>query len=82
MRPNLALAISLLGVAIASLVVKAQEHPHEAAGKEVQPDPMVEGYSVISSALYKDDLEAAKKAAGRFFGNPPCSLVISDLRKI
>lgn len=64
MRPNLALSISLLGIAFASPTLKAQEHHHEAAGKKVQPDVMVEGYSVIASALYKDDLEAAKKAAG------------------
>ena len=64
MRPNFALAISLLGIAFASPTLKAQEHHQEAAGKEVQPDVMVEGYSVIATALYKDDLEAAKKAAG------------------
>lgn len=66
MRPNLALVISLLGVAFASPILKAQEHRQEATGKELQHDLMVEGYSVISSALYKDDLAAAKKAAGDF----------------
>ena len=64
MKPNFALAISLLGIAFASPTLKAQDHHLEAAGKEVQPDVMVEGYSVIATALYKDDLEAAKKAAG------------------
>lgn len=64
MRPNLALAISLLGIALASSTLKAQEQHHESVGKEAKPAVMVEGYSVIATALYKDDLEAAKMAAG------------------
>lgn len=64
MRPNLALAISLLGFAFTSPTLKAQEPHHETARKEAQARVMEEGYSVIATALYKDDLEAAKKAAG------------------
>ena len=33
-------------------------------------------------ADYKDEYRAYARSTGRFFGNPPCSLVISDLRKI
>ena len=63
MKLNLALTIGLLGFALAAPALTAAEPPATAAGKETHADHMLGGYSVLSTALYKDDLEAAKKAA-------------------
>jgi len=63
MKPNIALAISLFGIVIASSALKAEEHTHKPVSKQAHADPMLDGYSAISTALYKDDLVAAKKAA-------------------
>jgi hypothetical protein len=65
MKLNPALALGLLGLVFATPVLKAEEHHHDAAaGKETHADHMLEGYAAVSTALYKDDLESAKKAAG------------------
>ena len=64
MKSNLTLAISLLGFAIATPALIAAEPHHESATKEAHADHMLEGYSAVATALYKDDLAAAKKAAG------------------
>ncbi len=64
MKINYALALSLIGFAFATPAVMAEEaHNHVAAGHEAHADHMLEGYAVVASALYKDDLAAAKKAA-------------------
>ncbi len=64
MKINHALAISLLGFAFATPALMAEEaHDHAAAGHEAHADHMLEGYAAVSTALYKDDLAAAKKAA-------------------
>lgn len=64
MKINHALAIGLLGFAFATPAVMAEDgHDHAAAGHEAHADHMLEGYAVVSTALYKDDLAAAKKAA-------------------
>jgi hypothetical protein len=64
MKINHALAISLIGFAFATPNVLAEEgHDHGAAGHEAHADHMLEGYAAVSTALYKDDLVAAKKAA-------------------
>ncbi len=63
MKTKHALAISLLGFALAAPVLKAEEHKAETAAKEAKADPLLEGYADLSTALYKDDLAAAKKAA-------------------
>ena len=64
MKINYALALSLIGFAFATpAVMAAESHNHPAAGNEAHADPMLEGYAVVSTALYKDDLAAVKKAA-------------------
>ncbi|HEX7262303.1 MAG TPA: DUF3347 domain-containing protein [Luteolibacter sp.] len=63
MKQNLTLAVSLLGFAFATPALIAEEPHKEAATKEAHADHMLEGYSAISTALYKDDLAAAQKAA-------------------
>jgi len=74
MKINHALALSLIGLAFATPAVMAEDghnhasagHGHAAhapAGNEAHADHMLEGYAVVSTALYKDDLAAAKKAA-------------------
>ena len=64
MKINHALALSLIGFALATPAVMAEEaKAPAAAGKEAHPDHMLEGYAAVSAALYKDDLAAAKKAA-------------------
>lgn len=63
MKRNQAIALSLLGFFLASPTITAAEPHQETAGKEAHADHMLEGYSVLSTALYKDDLAGAKKAA-------------------
>ncbi len=63
MKSKLTFAISLLAFAYATPALIAEEHSKEAITKEAHPDHMFEGYSAVATALYKDDLEAAKKAA-------------------
>lgn len=64
MKINHALALSLIGFAFATPAVMAEEgHDHAATGHEAHAEHMLEGYAVVSTALYKDDLAAAKKAA-------------------
>ncbi len=63
MKRNQVIALSLFGFFLASPIITAEEPHHETAAKEAQADHMLEAYSVLSTALYKDDLEAAKKAA-------------------
>ncbi|MGB6220087.1 DUF3347 domain-containing protein [Haloferula sp.] len=64
MKINPALTLGLIGLAFATPAVMAEDgHDHGAAGHEAHADHMLEGYAVVSTALYKDDLAAAKKAA-------------------
>lgn len=63
MKSKFTLAISLLGFALATPALIAAEPHHDGTTKAAHADPMLEGYSAVSTALYKDDLEAAKKAA-------------------
>lgn len=64
MKINYALALGLIGFAFATPAVMAhEEEGHMAAGHEAHAAHMLEGYAVVSAALYKDDLAAAKKAA-------------------
>ena len=47
-----------------SMPLSAAEHNHaNHSHKEAHADPMLEGYNVVATALYKDDLATAKKAA-------------------
>jgi hypothetical protein len=64
MKLNLALAACLFGVALSAPILKAEAPHQEVAGKETDAAQMLEGYSTVATALYKDDLAAAKKAAG------------------
>jgi hypothetical protein len=63
MKSNLTLALSLLGFAFATPALVAAEPHHEGTTKEAHADRMLEGYSAVATALYKDDLAATKKAA-------------------
>lgn len=63
MKLNLTHAVALLGLAFASPALSAEEHHHDTTAKETHADHMLEGYSAVATALFKDDLEAAKKAA-------------------
>lgn len=49
--------------AFALPAVTAQDTHHEKVGKETHAAHMLEGYAVLATALYKDDLTEAKKAA-------------------
>ena len=49
--------------AFAFPVFAGEEHHHDKAGKETHASHMLEGYAVLSTALYKDDLAEAQKAA-------------------
>lgn len=64
MKINYALAFSLLGFAFATPSVMAEYGKEQgAASNESQANQMLEGYAAVSTALYKDDLAAAKNAA-------------------
>lgn len=63
MKINYALALGLLSFALATPAVMAHEGHEHAAGHENHAAHMLEGYAVVSTALYKDDLAAAQKAA-------------------
>ena len=64
MKFNPALTLGLIGLALATPSVMAEDkHKHDEASHEAHADHMLEGYAVVSTALYKDDLAAAKKAA-------------------
>jgi Cu(I)/Ag(I) efflux system membrane fusion protein len=64
MKINPALAACLFGLALSAHILRAETPHHEVAGKETHAAQMLEGYSALSTALYRDDLAAAKKAAG------------------
>lgn len=64
MKINHALALSFIGFAHATPAVMAEEGKDRAVvGKETTANHMLGGYAAVSTALYKDDLAAAKKAA-------------------
>jgi hypothetical protein len=69
MKTKLTLATALLGLALALPALRAEEHQHTAPAAEAKPgdkakaEEKLAGYTDVSTALYKDDLEAAKKAA-------------------
>ncbi len=64
MKINHALALSLIGFAFATPALMAEDvHNHAAANQEAHAGHMLDGYPAVSTALYKDDLAAAKKAA-------------------
>ena len=63
MNSKLTLAISLLGFAYTTPFLVAEDLSQGATSKEAHTDHMLEGYLAVATALYKDDLAAAKKAA-------------------
>lgn len=63
MKLNPALIVGLLGFTLVTPAIMAAEPESAPVGKEAHADHMLEGYAALSTALYKDDLEAAKKAA-------------------
>jgi hypothetical protein len=57
-------SVAIFGLTMTALPLSADEHNHgKHAHKEAHADHMLEGYNVVATALYKDDLKAAKKAA-------------------
>jgi len=57
-------SIAIFGFAMTSMPLSAAEHNHaNHSHKEAHADHMLEGYNVVATALYKDDLATAKKAA-------------------
>lgn len=64
MKINHTLALSLIGFALATPAVMAETgKDHAAVGEETHANHMLDGYAAVSTALYKDDLAAAKTAA-------------------
>lgn len=63
MKTKHLITITLLGLSLATPVIKAEDPKPETAAKEAKADSLLEGYADLSTALYKDDLAAAKKAA-------------------
>jgi hypothetical protein len=63
MKINPVIGISLLGLAFSAPSVIAAEAATEAPAKVDPADKSLDGYPAISTALYKDDLAAAQKAA-------------------
>jgi hypothetical protein len=64
MKINPALTLGLIAFSFATPAVMAEDgHNHKEAGHEAHADHMLEGYAALSTALYKDDLAAAQKAA-------------------
>lgn len=64
MKINSALALGFFAFTLATPAAMAEkEHNHKEAGHEAHADHMLEGYAALSTALYKDDLAAAQKAA-------------------
>ena len=82
MKSNLTLAISLLGFALATPALYADHHHGEAATKEVHADPMLKDYSAVATALYKDDLAAAQKAAAAMVKNDKDSAMATHSQAI
>jgi hypothetical protein len=61
MKMNLSLMGILLGLTLSSPVLYAETHDKPAA--EAKADDKLKGYTDVSDALYKDNLEDAKKQA-------------------
>lgn len=58
------LAIGLLSFGTPFVMAEdGHNHQHKESSHEAHADHMLEGYAVVSEALYKDDLATAKKAA-------------------
>ena len=63
-KTNLALAFSLLVFPLATPLVMAEDgNDRKPATQKTDINPTMEGYTTVSTALYKDDFETAKKAA-------------------
>jgi hypothetical protein len=57
-------SIAIFGFAMTAMPLNATEHNHDNhSHKDAHAHPMLEGYNVVATALYKDDLATAKKAA-------------------
>jgi hypothetical protein len=64
LKKQLTIAIAALG--LSTLGVTADEHQHNGHGHakvEAHADHMMEGYQAVHTALFKDNLKDAKKAA-------------------
>ncbi|HEY8960694.1 MAG TPA: DUF3347 domain-containing protein [Luteolibacter sp.] len=62
MKTNLSLMGILLGLTIASPAAYAETH-HDKPAAEAKIEDKLKGYTDVSTALYKDNLEGAKKQA-------------------
>lgn len=67
MKTKLTLIAAVLGLALSPAPLRAEEHSHDHPAAEAKAadktGDKLAGYSDVSTALYKDDLDAAKKAA-------------------
>ncbi len=86
MKPNTTIniiAISLFGLSAATIPATADEHSHKGhAHKEAHADHMLEGYNVVATALYKDDLATAKKAAAGIVKHDKKSSLAAPAKKL
>lgn len=63
-----AVSIAIFGFSMTAMPLNAAEHNHghdhsASTHKEAHAGHVLEGYNVVATALYKDDLATAKKAA-------------------
>ncbi|NQX00472.1 DUF3347 domain-containing protein [bacterium] len=63
MKSNSPLAIVVLGLGLALATPAVMAEPPKPNPAAMAADPALEAYPALGNALYKDDLEAAKKAA-------------------
>ncbi len=75
MKTNRIIPLSIAALLLGATSSFAEEghHGHSTAMHEDHAKHMLEGYSVVAEALYKDDLEAAKKAAAGMVKHDPDS---------
>ncbi|MGB0991784.1 MAG: hypothetical protein ACPG32_04870 [Akkermansiaceae bacterium] len=76
-------SIAIFGLAMTSTPLSADEHNHSKhSHKEAHADHMLEGYNAVATALYKDDLATAKKAAAGMVKHDKKSSLASPAKKL
>jgi len=78
-------SIAIFGFAMTAAPLTAADH-HKNHGshtqKESHADHMLEGYTVVANALYKDDLATAKKAAAGMLKHDKKSSLAAPAKKL
>lgn len=83
MKIKSALTLGLLTLAFATPSALAEDkHDHKAAEHEAHANHMLKGYAALSTALYKDDFAAAKKAAAGMVKHDEESAMAKHAQKI